>query len=38
MHISISMLLQMSVSGLGFVGADIGGFFPNEDLMETTEN
>ena len=24
----------MSVSGLGFVGADIGGFFPNDDIYE----
>jgi alpha-glucosidase (family GH31 glycosyl hydrolase) len=27
----------MSVSGLGFVGADIGGFFPNDDIYETNE-
>ena len=26
MKISIHMLLSMSVAGLGFVGADIGGF------------
>ena len=32
---SIPMLLTMSVSGLGFVGADIGGFFPSKDLLET---
>ena len=37
MQISVPMLLQMSVSGLGFVGADIGGFFPNDDIYETTE-
>jgi alpha-glucosidase (family GH31 glycosyl hydrolase) len=31
------MLLQMSVSGLGFVGADIGGFFASGDIFETVE-
>jgi alpha-glucosidase (family GH31 glycosyl hydrolase) len=24
----------MSISGLGFVGADIGGFFPSKDITE----
>jgi alpha-glucosidase (family GH31 glycosyl hydrolase) len=25
----------MSISGLGFAGADIGGFFPSKDQNET---
>ena len=28
------MLLQMSIAGLGFVGADVGGFFPSKDIKE----
>jgi alpha 1,3-glucosidase len=35
MLMSIPMLLQMSISGLGFVGTDIGGFYPSADLFET---
>jgi mannosyl-oligosaccharide alpha-1,3-glucosidase len=35
MLMSIPMLLQMSVSGLGFVGADIGGFFVSKNEKET---
>jgi len=35
MLMSIPMLLQMSISCLGFVGADIGGFFPSKDISET---
>ena len=31
LKISIPMLLSMSVAGLPFVGADIGGFFKNPD-------
>ena len=31
MHMSIQMLLQMSMCGLGFTGADVGGFFPSRD-------
>ena len=31
LKISIPMLLSMSVAGLQFVGADIGGFFKNPD-------
>jgi alpha-glucosidase (family GH31 glycosyl hydrolase) len=27
----------MSISGLGFVGTDIGGFFPSNDIYETME-
>jgi alpha-glucosidase (family GH31 glycosyl hydrolase) len=34
MLMSIPMLLQMSVSGLGFVGTDIGGFYPSTDIFE----
>jgi alpha-glucosidase (family GH31 glycosyl hydrolase) len=34
MLMSIPMLLQMSISGLGFVGADVGGFFPSKELFE----
>lgn len=31
LKISIPMLLSMSIAGLQFVGADIGGFFKNPD-------
>ncbi len=31
LKISIPMLLTMSVSGFGFIGADVGGFFSNPD-------
>ena len=34
MLMSIPMLLQMSIAGLGFVGADVGGFFPSKDIKE----
>jgi alpha-glucosidase (family GH31 glycosyl hydrolase) len=35
MMMSVPMLLSLSVAGLGFVGADIGGFFANEDIYES---
>jgi len=38
MLMSIPMLLQMSVAGLGFVGTDIGGFYPSTDLFEQDED
>jgi mannosyl-oligosaccharide alpha-1,3-glucosidase len=28
----------MSVSGLGFVGTDIGGFYPSKDIFETDQD
>ena len=31
LKVSIPMLLSLSVAGLQFVGADIGGFFKNPD-------
>jgi mannosyl-oligosaccharide alpha-1,3-glucosidase len=31
LKIATSMLLSLSVTGLGFVGADVGGFFSNPD-------
>lgn len=35
MLMSIPMLLQMSVAGLGFVGTDIGGFYPSNNMFES---
>jgi len=32
---SIPMILQLSVSGLGFSGADVGGFFASKNLNES---
>jgi len=31
---TVPMLLSMSISGLGFVGADVGGFFPQINEFE----
>jgi alpha-glucosidase (family GH31 glycosyl hydrolase) len=35
LRIAVPMLLSMSVTGLAFVGADVGGFFgnPTEELF-----